>query len=40
MDPDLVECVYSSEEQVTEMLPLSDEQHEKPEEFGVVENFR
>lgn len=35
-----MECVYSSEEQVTEMLPLSKEQRKNPEEFGVVDNFR
>lgn len=35
-----VECVYSSEEQVTEMLPLSKEQAKNPEEFGVVDKFR
>ena len=35
-----MECVYSSEEQVTEMLPLSKEQKKNPEEFGVVDNFR
>lgn len=40
MDADAVECVYSSEEQVTEMLPLSKEQEESPGEFGVVDNFR
>lgn len=35
-----MECVYSSEEQVAEMLPLSKEQEENPSEFGVVDNFR
>ena len=35
-----MECVYSSEEQVTEMLPLSKEKKKNPEEFGVVDNFR
>ena len=40
VDADTVECVYSSEEQVTEMLPLSKEQKKNPEEFGVVDNFR
>lgn len=40
MDADAVECVYSSEEQVTEMLPLSKEQEESPGDFGVVDNFR
>eukprot|EP00903_Cladosiphon_okamuranus_P013344 g12437.t1 len=40
VDADTVECVYSSEEQVTEMLPLSKEQKQNPEEFGVVDNFR
>lgn len=40
MDADTVECVYSSEEQVTEMLPLSKEQKKNPKEFGVVDNFR
>eukprot|EP00752_Nemacystus_decipiens_P012240 g10849.t1 len=40
VDADTVECVYSSEEQVTEMLPLSKEQEKNPEEFGVVDNFR
>ena len=40
VEADTVECVYSSEEQVTEMLPLSKEQKKNPEEFGVVDNFR
>ncbi|CAN0305397.1 unnamed protein product [Ectocarpus sp. 4 AP-2014] len=40
VDPETVECVYSSEEQVTEMLPLSKEQEKNPEDFGVVDNFR
>lgn len=40
VDAGTVECVYSSEEQVTEMLPLSKEQEKNPEEFGVVDNFR
>lgn len=40
MGADNVECVYSSEEQVTEMLPLSKEQATNPSEFGVVDNFR
>ncbi|CAN0324608.1 unnamed protein product, partial [Hapterophycus canaliculatus] len=40
VDVDKVECVYSSEEQVTEMLPLSKEQEKNPAEFGVVDNFR
>ncbi|CBJ33328.1 conserved unknown protein [Ectocarpus siliculosus] len=40
LDPDTVECVYSSEEQVTEMLPLSKEQEKNPGDFGVVDNFR
>lgn len=40
VDPDTVECVFSSEEQVAEMLPLSKEQEKNPEDFGVVDNFR
>lgn len=40
VDAESVECVYSSEEQVTEMLPLSEEQQQNPGEFGIVENFR
>eukprot|EP00904_Undaria_pinnatifida_P007541 jgi/Undpi1/3917/HiC_scaffold_16.g07285.m1 len=40
VDAGTVECVYSSEEQVVEMLPLSKEQKKNPEEFGVVDNFR
>ncbi|CAM9575002.1 unnamed protein product, partial [Laminaria digitata] len=40
VDAGTVECVYSSEEQVAEMLPLSKEQEKNPEEFGVVDNFR
>lgn len=40
VDADTVECVYSSEEQVTQMLPLSKEQKSNPAEYGVVDNFR
>ena len=40
VDAGSVECVYSSEEQVAEMLPLSKEQKKNPEEFGVVDNVR
>lgn len=40
MDANEVKCVYSSEEQVAEMLPLSETQQQNPAEFGVVDNFR
>ncbi|CAM9529955.1 unnamed protein product [Discosporangium mesarthrocarpum] len=40
VDASEVKCIYSSEEAVAEMLPLSKEQEKNPEEFGAVENFR